>query len=93
MTSEGLFSGVNHKMSNYSFKWVKGEAWGDANTFWSQTKVKKQNKKTASQHIHSPCAGSGWFCSQQLEESPETGPHLVSGCYGNVVKRQFVRWW
>lgn len=36
----------------------------------------------------SPCAGSGWFCSQRPEESPETGPHLVSGCYGNVVRTQ-----
>lgn len=48
---------------------------------WSQRKKQPPN-------TYSPCAGSGWFCSQQPGESPETGPHPVSGCYGNVVENR-----
>lgn len=37
---------------------------------------------------NSPCAGSVWSCSPQLEGSLESGPHPVSGCFGNVERRQ-----
>lgn len=51
------------------------------------------NQYIGPEHIHSPCAGSEWFCFQQPEESLGNGPHPLSGYYGNGVEKAEDKHW